>query len=87
MNRSGSEVHILQMYSKRTNTTILSSSNSIRTVNRGCLGPAFQPPPVARERHMVTVLELIQSSLLSDASQDFGCSISAQTACDAAALA
>lgn len=87
MKRSGSEVHILQMYSKGGNGTILTSSNAMRTVERGSLGPVLKSSTVARKRHLATVLELMPSSLLNYASLDFGCSLSAQMACEAAALA
>jgi hypothetical protein len=55
----------------RRNAAIIVSSASVRTVERGSLGPVFKSATVARLRHFATVLGLIPSSLLNCASEDF----------------
>ena len=45
----------------------MASSSSLRTVERGSLGPVFTSSTVWRLRHLATVLGLIPSSRLSSA--------------------
>ncbi|MBM2347089.1 hypothetical protein JQX24_17995 [Marivita cryptomonadis] len=52
----------------RRNATIMASSATVRTVERGSFGPVFKSSTVARLRHFATVLGLMPSSLLNCAS-------------------
>ncbi len=52
----------------RRNATIAASSDSVKTVERGSVGPVFICSPVARFRHFATVFGLMPSSWLNRAS-------------------
>ena len=59
---------------------IIASSDSERTVERGCFGPAFKSSTVVRLRHFATVLGLMPKALLSCASEACDLCIAALTA-------
>jgi hypothetical protein len=49
----------------RRNATIAAYSASVKTVERGSVGPVFQSSTVARFRHFATVFGLMPSSWLN----------------------
>jgi hypothetical protein len=65
----------------RRNATIAASSGSVKTVERGSVGPVFISSTVARFRHFATVFRLMPSSWLNCESEACDRFIAALTAC------
>jgi hypothetical protein len=70
----------------RRKATIIASSASARTVDRGSVGPVFISSTVARFRHFATVLGFMPSSLPSCASEACDGCVAALRACVVVAL-